>query len=84
MHIRKYDFDYARRYFMEKTALGLGGAGVLGSLWSELSRAGNASKAYPDELLSIEVYTKGKIKVGDVVDADNVDLVQDLLDPITY
>ena len=84
MHIRKYDFDYARRYFMEKTALGLGGAGVLGSLWSELCRAGNASKAYPEELLSIEAYTKGDIKVGDVVDADNVNLVQDLLDPITY
>ena len=36
MHIRKYDFDYSRRFFMEKTALRLGGAGVLGSLWPEI------------------------------------------------
>ena len=84
MHIRKYDFDYARRFFLEKTALGLGGAGVLTSLWPELSRAGDASGAYPEELLSIEAYTKGKVKDGDVIDADNAELVQDLLDPVTY
>jgi hypothetical protein len=84
MHIRKYDFDYSRRLFMDKTAKGLGGAGVLTSLWPELSSAGNASGAYPEELLSIEAYTKGAVKVGDVIDADNVDLVQDLLDPVTY
>jgi hypothetical protein len=84
MHIRKYDFDYSRRYFMDKTARGIGGAGVLTSLWPELSTAGDASKAYPEELLSIEALTKGQIKVGDVIDADNVELVQDLLDPISF
>ena len=84
MHIRKYDFDYARRHFLEKTARGLGGAGVLTSLWPELSSAGDATNAYPEELLSIEAYTKGRVKVGDVVDADNVELIQDLLDPVTF
>jgi len=83
MHIRKYDFDYSRRFFLEKTALGIGGAGVLSSLWSEFCEAGDASGAYPDELLDIEVFTKGQVKVGDVIDADNVFLVQDLIDPIT-
>ena len=39
MHIRKYDFDYSRRFFMEKTAMGLGGAGVLTSLWSEMAES---------------------------------------------
>ena len=84
MHIRKYDFDYSRRHFMEKTALGLGGAGVLTSLWPEICRSGDVSKAYPEELLNIEAYTKGKVKVGDTINADNIDLVQDLCDPMLY
>jgi hypothetical protein len=84
MHIRKFDFDYSRRFFMEKTALGLGGAGVLGSLWSAICQAGDTASAYPEELLDIEIYTKGKVKVGDVIDQDNVELVQDLLDPIIH
>jgi len=37
MHIRKYDFDYSRRFFMDKVARGIGGAGVLTSLWPLLS-----------------------------------------------
>ena len=84
MHIRKYDFDYSRRFFMEKTAMGLGGAGVLTSLWPEMCESGSAEKAYPEELLSIEAYTKGQIKEGDVIDADNIDIVQDLVDPMLY
>jgi hypothetical protein len=84
MHIRKYDTDFSRRAFMEKTALGVGGAGLLGSLWSEICSAGDASGAYPEELLDIETFTKGQVKVGDVIDADNVFLVQDIIDPITY
>ena len=84
MHIRKYDFDYSRRVFMEKTALGIGGAGVLTSLWPEICSSGDVSKAYPDELLDIELYTKGKVKVGDTISADNIDLVQDLVDPMLY
>jgi len=84
VHIRKYDFDYSRRFFLERTARGVGGAGVLGALWSEFCRAGDASAAYPEELLDIELYTKGQVKVGDVIDADNAELIQDLLDPVTY
>ncbi len=84
MHIRKFDFDFARRHLLHKTAAGIGGAGVLGSLWAEICRAGDASKAYPEELLDIEQFTKGQVKVGDVIDADNAFLVQDLLDPIVY
>ncbi|WP_273452682.1 DUF1329 domain-containing protein [Nevskia ramosa] len=83
MRIRKYDFNYSRRAFAEKVAKGLG-AGVLAPLWPLAGRTADVSKAYPDELLSIEVYTKGKIKPGDVVTASNVDVVKDLLDPIAY
>lgn len=84
MLIRKYDFDFSRRHFLDKTLRGLGGAGVLGALWPTLCRAGDAAPAYPEELLDIEMFTKGQVKVGDVIDADNAYLVQDLLDPIVY
>ena len=45
---------------------------------------GDDRQGYPDELLSIELYTKGQVKPGDVITADNVDVVKDLLDPIAY
>ena len=34
-------------------------------------------KAYPEELLSIEAFTKGQIKVGDWITAENIDVVVD-------
>jgi hypothetical protein len=73
MHIRKYDFDYSRRCFLEKTAKGLGGLGVLSPMWAAAATNGEISKAYPDELLSIDMSSKGKIKTGDYVDAYNVE-----------
>ena len=84
MHIRKFDFDYSRRRMLAKTAAGCGGAGVLSGLWAEACRAGDVARAYPDELNDIEAFTKGRIKVGDVIDRENIDLVQDLVDPIVY
>jgi hypothetical protein len=84
MRIRKYDFNYSRRHFMSQTAKGVLGAGVFGSVWDAVAQNGTFEKVYPDELLSIEMYTKGKIKPGDVIDVNNVDLIQDLLDPIRY
>jgi hypothetical protein len=84
VRIRKYDFDYSRRVFLDKVARGTG-AGVLAPLWPTIAdSADDISKAYPDELLSIEMYTKGKIKPGDVITAQNVDIVKDLIDPICY
>lgn len=83
MRIKKYDFDYGRRMLLQKAAVGAS-AGVLAPLWPLIGNTGDTSKAYPDELLSISMYTKGKIKPGDVVDANNVDVVKDLLDPIAY
>lgn len=84
MHIRKYDFDYSRRYFMEKTAKGIFAAGVLAPLWPQICESGEIGKAYPEELMSIEAYTKGKIKTGDTINADNIDVVKDLVDPVLY
>tara|TARA_R110002110_G_scaffold119587_2_gene294249 strand:- start:75 stop:1439 length:1365 start_codon:yes stop_codon:yes gene_type:complete len=83
MRIKKYDFDYSRRTFMGKAAIGAA-AGVLAPLWSTIAKSGEITKAYPEELLHIEAYTKGAIKPGDIVTADNVEHVKDLLDPIAY
>ncbi|NTV34769.1 MAG: DUF1329 domain-containing protein, partial [Deltaproteobacteria bacterium] len=49
-----------------------------------VAQNGTFEKAYPEELLSIEAYTKGKIKTGDLITADNVEHVKDLLDPVAY
>src|SRR6266404_53097 len=65
MHVRKFDFDYSRRIFTEKTARGILTAGVLTPLWPLIADAADVGKAYPEELLSIDAYTKGKIKTGD-------------------
>ena len=84
MHIKKYDHDYSRRVFLERLAKGSMAAGVLSPLWPMIGHAADITKAYPEELLSIDAYTKGKVKVGDYVTADNVEHVKDLLDPIAY
>ena len=84
MHIKKYDFDYSRRFFMEKVAKGAGSAGIFGALFPIMAETGTHYKAYPEELMSIEAYTKGKVKVGDTIDKNNIDLVQDLVDPMLY
>ena len=84
MHIKKYDRNYSRRHFLETVSKGAMGAGVLAPLWPLISNAQDITKAYPDELLSIEGYTKGKVSTGDMITADNVEYVKDLLDPIAY
>ncbi|MDB6090195.1 MAG: hypothetical protein JWN85_2979 [Gammaproteobacteria bacterium] len=83
MRIRKYDIDYSRRLFLSRTVQGAFATGVLAPLWPLIAK-GDTSKAYPDEITSVEMYTKGKVKTGDVLTADNVDAVKDLLDPITF
>ncbi len=84
MHRIKYDLEYTRRYFLESVARGAIGAGVLMPVWDAIAKTGDVSAAYPEELLSIEKYTKGRIKPGTVIDASNVDEVKDLLTPIQY
>src|ERR1700733_5820908 len=83
MRVRKYDFDYGRRKCREKGAIGAG-AGVLAPLWPLIGESADNTKAYPEELLHIEAYTKGKIKVGDYVDASNIEVVKDLVDPLVF
>ncbi|WP_420428111.1 DUF1329 domain-containing protein [Algiphilus sp.] len=87
MRIKKYDFNYGRRQLMGKTAHAAAAAytaGVLAPLWPMIGNAADITKAYPEELLSIDAYTKGKIKTGDYITAENVDIVKDMIDPIAY
>src|SRR3546814_5221677 len=84
MRLLRYDHDYSRRHFLKALATGMVTAGVLMPVWDAIARTGDAGKAYPDELSSLEGYTRGKLKSGDFISAENVDLVRDLLEPIKY
>ena len=84
MRIRRYDPGYSRRLFLQRLVQGTATAGVLMPLWDAMAQHGEINKAYPDELLSIEAYTKGRIKTGDEISAANVELVKELLEPIKY
>ena len=84
MKLLKDDHQYSRRHFLQQVAKGSASAGVLMSAWDAFAATGEVTKAYPDELLSIEGYTKGRIKTGDEINASNVEHVKDLLEPIRY
>jgi len=84
VHIQRFDRDYSRRHFLAQTARGAGRAGVLAALWPTLADGAAIGRAYPEELTDIAVFTRGRIVVGDVINQDNIDLVQDLVDPIVY
>lgn len=83
-HIRQFDKQYCRRAFLKATARGLLGPGILCSAWAAFAKTGSMASAYPDELLSIEEWTKGRLSPGSVINRDNVHLVKDLLDPVRY
>jgi len=84
MKLLRYDAGYSRRKFLADASRGVLSTGVLMPLADAIAATGEISKAYPDELLSIEGYTKGKIKTGDYITSANVELVKDLLEPVRY
>lgn len=84
MHLLKYTEGWTRRHFLGQSAKGVMAAGILAPLWSVIENTGTCEAAYPPELLSIEAYTKGKLKTGSVLNADNVDVVKDILNPGLY
>ena len=84
MRVTRYGEGWTRRHFASQLAKGIAAAGLLAPLFDVIGRNGDCAAAYPPELLSIEAYTKGKLKAGDVLNADNVDLVKDVLDEVAY
>ena len=84
MRVTRYGDGWTLRHFMTQLAKGVAAAGLLTPLFDVIGRNGDCAAAYPPELLSIDAYTKGKLKAGDVLNANNVDLVKDLLDEVAY
>ncbi len=84
MHTMRFDRGYSRRKFLADAARGVLGTGVLMPLADAIAATGDISKAYPEELLSIENYTQGKLKTGDMITSANVELVKDLIEPVRY
>lgn len=84
MHLKKFDHDFSRRHFLKGLASGVLTTGVLTPLWPALSARGSTEGVYPDELMSLSSYTRGKISEGDVINTDNVDEIRELLDPIQF
>jgi hypothetical protein len=83
-HLRRFDRGFTRRKFLAEAARGCVSLGVLSGLAQTSARAGDVSPAYPSELLSVEEYTRGRIKTGDFITASNVEWVKDLLEPVRY
>ena len=83
-HIKRFDHHYSRRQFVKQMSQGVLATGVLAPLWKTLADTGEHTRAYPDELLSMDAYTRGALSEGMTISADNVELVRDLLDPIQY
>lgn len=84
MHIRKFHHDYSKRKFLKSIALGTIQTGVLLPLWPNIAARGDIKGVYPDEIMSLGMYTSGAIGDNGWIDASNVHLVKNLLDPIQY
>ncbi|TXH03173.1 MAG: DUF1329 domain-containing protein [Nevskiaceae bacterium] len=84
MRLLRYGRDYSRRAFLQKLSAGAASAGLLMPLWDAIAQNGDAARAYPEELRSIEAYSKGRLKPGDEITAANVESVKALLEPIKY
>jgi hypothetical protein len=69
--------EWTRRDFL-KTMGSWAGAGILQPTISLIGAGKSIAAAYPDEVLSIEKFTKGRVKPGMVISKDNADLVKDI------
>src|ERR1044071_4339534 len=66
-----------RREFLKKTGA-WAGAGLLQPVLSLVDAGKSIAAAYPDEVLSIERFTKGRVKPGMIISKDNAELVKDI------
>ena len=73
----KYFSYWSRRGFLKRSGVVLG-AGLLQPVLSLIGSGKSIAAAYPDEVLSIEKYTKGKIKPGMVISKENYQLIKDI------
>ena len=71
-------FEYWTRRNFLKAAGVWAGAGLLQPLFPLIGAGKSIAAAYPDEVLSIEKYTKGRVKPGMVISKDNANLIKDI------
>jgi hypothetical protein len=71
-------FDYWTRRGFLKTAGAWLGAGLLQPVLSLIDAGKTIEAAYPDEVLSIEKYTKGRVKVGMIISKENATSIKDI------
>jgi len=71
-------FEYWTRRNFLKAAGVWAGAGILQPLFPLIGAGKSIAAAYPDEVLSIEKYTKGRVKPGMVISKSNAELVKDI------
>ena len=70
-------FDFTRRDFLKAAGI-WAGAGILQPVWSLIGAGKTIEAAYPDEVLSIEQYTKGQVKPGMIITKENAALIKDI------
>ena len=71
-------FDHwSRRDFLKKAGA-FAGAGMLQPVLALIGSGKSIAAAYPDEVLSIEKYTKGRVKPGMVISKDNAQIIKDI------
>jgi hypothetical protein len=73
----KYFDHWSRRNFLKKAGA-FAGAGLLQPVLSLIGSGKSIAAAYPDEVLSIEKYTKGKVKPGMIISKENAELIKDI------
>lgn len=69
--------EWTRREFLKKTG-SWAGAGLLQPVLSLIGEGKSIATAYPEELLSVEKYTKGRVKPGMVISREEADRVREL------
>jgi len=71
-------FEYwTRRNFLKKVGV-WAGAGLLQPVLSLIGAGKSIGAAYPEEVMSIEKYSRGKIKPGMIISKENVELIKDI------
>ena len=72
-----WKLEWTRRDFLKATGT-WAGAGLLQPVLPLIGAGKSIAAAYPEEVLSIEIYTKGRVKPGMIISKDNFELVKDI------
>jgi Protein of unknown function (DUF1329) len=71
------NFDWTRRQFLKAAGV-CAGAGMLQPVLPLIAAGKTIEKGYPEDLLHIEQFTKGKVKPGMIINKDNYALVNEI------